>query len=116
MENNDKKYEVILNNSVNILKVFSIIGIILLVLVCLINQYYNISRVWNISFLIPIFVIFFSSIIELIICFWNIGNVKPENIEVVCKRKSRLIFSSCITYLVFLGSSFMYILLSIILY
>lgn len=114
MDNKDKKYEVIINSSINILKVFSIIAIIVLVLVCLINKFYNIPKVWNISFLIPTFLLYLASVIELIICFWRVGII--SNIDSTCKRKSGLIFASCITYIVFLGAFIMYSLISIILF
>jgi hypothetical protein len=114
MENKDKQYEVIINNAVNILKAFSLVSLICIVTIVIINNYYNIPKVWNISFLIPIFSVYFASVIELIICFWKTG--KAKNIEKLCNRKSNLIFSSCITYIVFLGIFFMYSLLSIILF
>ncbi len=115
MENKDKRYEVIMNNSVNILKTFSIIGIIVMFIVLIINNVYSIPNVWNISFIIPIFVVFFASVIELIICFWRVGS-KKENIEDICNIKSNLIFTASITYIVFLSIFFMYLLLSIILF
>ena len=116
MENEDKKYEIIMNNSVNILKVFSMIGVIVLFTICIINDLYDLPKIWNLGVLITIAVVFFSSIIQLMICFWRIGNVHKENIDSVCIKKSYLIFSSSITYIVFLSSFFMYSLLSIILF
>lgn len=114
MESNDKRYELIINSSINMLKVFTIITMLVLVIIGMINSFYDISKIWNISFLIPMFLIYFASVIELVICFWRVGIVK--NIENSCKRKSRLIFSSCITYIVFLGTFIMYSILSIILF
>ena len=80
------------------------------------NTIYDISKTWNISFLIPMYVVFFASIIQLIICFWKMGVEDADDIEKFSRRKSCLIFSSCITYFVFLGIFFMYILMSMILF
>ena len=45
MENKDKKYEIIMNNSVNILKVFSMIGFIVLFTICIINDLYDLPKI-----------------------------------------------------------------------
>lgn len=114
MEENMKKYEIIINSSVNMLVGFSLIGIIVLGIIFAINCGYEIPKAWNISFLIPVLLLFFSTMIQVIICFWKVGNV--DNVEKICKRKSRLIFSSCITFIVFISSVIMYSLMSIILF
>lgn len=114
MNDKDKIYELIINSAINILKVFTIVTMIVLLIIGIINNFYNIPKVWNISFLIPLFSIYFASVIEFIICFWRVGITK--NIENTCRKKSGLIFASCITYIVFLGTFFVYSLLSIILF
>lgn len=117
MEDNDIKYEVIINNSVNILKAFSSIGFLILMIICIINYFYHIPKVWNLSFLIPLLIVFFSSLILLIICFWKVGKVnKNDSMEYICNKKTNLIFSSCIIYIIFLAIFFLYSLLSIILF
>lgn len=116
MNEHEKRYELIINNSVNILKVFTIIAIFISFILVYFNSIYQINKIWNISFLIPMYITFFSSIIQLMICFWKCGVNDYEQIEKFNRRKSGLIFSSTITYFVFLGMFFMYILMSIILF
>lgn len=116
MKDEEEKYELVIESSINILKVYCIITFIVFGFILLINKVYELSYVWNICYLIPLFLILFASFIQLILCFWRVGKVDCNNIEKVNNKKSNLIFSASITYLAFLGTSFLYILLSIILF
>ena len=116
MKEQDEKYELIIESAIGILKTFCMITFIVLGFILLINRVYDLSYIWNICFLIPITLILFSSFIQLVLCFWRVGKVEENNIESVNNKKSNLIFSSCITYFTFIGASFLYIIMSIILF
>lgn len=111
-----KKYEIITNTALKMITAFSIITTIVIFGILKVNESYELSRVWNISFLIPTFLIYFASIIQLIVCIWNTGKCKIANIMKSNSRKSALIFSSSITFMSFLFAFFMYILMTIILF
>ncbi len=111
--NDEKRYELIINTSVKAMQGMYIGAILILAIIICINKYYNLNKIWNVCFLVPMYCIYFASAIQNILCFWNINS---KNITKTCIRKSRLFFSTCITYLVFLTIFFMYILLSLILF
>ncbi len=109
MENN---YGLVINASINILKVFVMIGILCFAIIIFMNKTFEIDRVWNLCFLSSMGAIFFSSVIQLIVCFWRIVNNK--SIDKNCKTKSAIVFSSSITFLVFIAVFILYILFTII--
>lgn len=111
--NEENKYNLIIDTSVKAMQAMCIVAILVSMIIICINKFYDINKIWNICFLIPMYSIYFSSVIQNIICFWKITN-KDENIKSI--KKSRLLFSSCITFIVFLAVFFMYILLSLILF
>lgn len=115
MKDQEENYELIIESSIGILKNYSIITFIIFGFIILINYICNLNFVWNICFLIPLGIILFSSFIQLMLCSWRIGKVE-DNLERFNSKKSNLIFSASITYFVFMGISFLYILLSIILF
>jgi len=116
MKDEEEKYELVIESSINILKVYCTITFIVFGFILLINNVYELSYIWNICYLIPLFLIVFASFIQLILCFWRVGKVDCNTIEKANSKKSNLIFSASITYFAFLGASFLYILLSIILF
>lgn len=111
--NDEKRYELIINTSVKAMQGMCIGAILILAIIICINKIYNLNKIWNVCFLVPMYSIYFASVIQNILCFLNINS---KNITKTCIRKSRLFFSTCITYLVFLTIFFMYILLSLILF
>lgn len=115
MENQDKKYEIVINSAINIAKLYSIVSIFITFLIILINYMYNIGKIWNICFLFPLYSLYLASIIQLIICFWKAGKVN-SNIEKINSRKSNVIFSSSITFIVFIAVFIVYSILSVIMY
>lgn len=116
MKDEEEKYELIIESSIGILKTYSIITFIVLGFILFINQVHDLSYVWNICFLIPLCLVLFASFIQLMLCFWRVGKVEESNMEKSNSKKSNLVFSATITYFTFLGASFLYILLSIILF
>lgn len=116
MNDQEDRYELIMESSINILKSYSIITFIVWGFILLINKVYDLSYIWNICFLIPLCLVLFASFVQLMLCFWRVGRVECDNIEKINSKKSNLIFSATITYFTFLGASLLYILLSIILF
>lgn len=106
--NEEEKYKLVISTSVKALQSMCIIAIFTLIIIIYINKLYNMNKVWNISFLISTYSIYFASVIQNIICFWKISSNTSG--------KSNLFFSSCVTFLVFLFTFFMYILMSLILF
>ncbi len=115
MQDNDKRYELTIKSSINVLKVYTIISMFLTFGVLVLNIFLKLNKVWNICFLIPMYLIYIASIIQLVIVFWRAGR-NIENIEKVCNRNSHLIFSASITFMCFVFSFLMYTLLSMILF
>ena len=115
MQDNDKRYELTIKSSINVLKVYTIISMFLTFGVLALNIFLKLNKIWNICFLIPMYLIYTASIIQLVIVFWRAGR-NIENIEKVCNRNSHLIFSASITFLCFIFSFLMYTLLSMILF
>ena len=111
--NDEKRYELVISTSTKAMYSMCIVAILISVIILCINKIYNLNKIWNICFLVPMYSIYFASVIQNILCFWNVNS---KNIAKVCTRKARLFFSTCITYLVFLVVFFMYILLSLILF
>ena len=111
--NDEKRYELVISPSTKAMYSMCIVAILISVIILCINKIYNLNKIWNICFLVPMYSIYFASVIQNILCFWNVNS---KNIAKVCTRKARLFFSTCITYLVFLVVFFMYILLSLILF
>ena len=109
--NEEKKYDLIISTSLKAIQAMCIIAIFVSMIIVYINKVYNINKIWNICFLIPMYSIYFSSVIQNIICFWKINN---KDITTKFTRKSRLLFSSCITFIVFLSIFFIYALMSLI--
>ena len=116
MENKDKQYELTINSAINILKVYTFIMLVATLMFLVLNYSIKLNRIWNMCFLIPIYCTYIASALQLILCFWRVGKVNEYNIDNVSNRKSNLIFSASITYLVFIFSCIMYILLSLILF
>ena len=115
MQDNDKRYELTIESSINVLKVYTIISMFLTFGVLVLNIFLKLNKVWNICFLMPMYLIYIASIVQLVIVFWRAGR-NIENIEKVCNRNSRLIFSASITFMCFVFSFLMYTLLSMILF
>lgn len=114
MNSEDRKYELIIKSAISILISFVLVAILLLAILVIFNTKVSLNKVWNICFLVPAFVTLFASLIQIIICFWNVGKV--NDIESTNHRKTGVIFSACITYMVFLGICFSYFLMSLILF
>lgn len=110
----ENKYNLVINAAIKILNSFIMFFGICFAIIVYLNTRINISKVWNICFLIPMIVLALASIIQLVICFWRTGKVNGSE-ERVASRKSGLIFSSSITFLVFISNFIAYIVFSIIL-
>ncbi len=108
----ENKYDLVINASINILKVFVMIGILCFAIIVFMNTTFEINKVWNLCFLSSMGIVFFASVIQLIICFFRIVNNK--SIDKNSKNKSAMIFSSSITFLVFIAVFILYILFTII--
>ncbi len=106
--NEQSRYELFINTSSKAMQSMCIVAIFISAIVIYINKLYDINRIWNICFLLPMYFVYFSCVIQNILCFWKISN---KNII-----KSSLFFSTCITFLVFIGIFFIYIVMSIILF
>lgn len=115
MQDNDKRYELTIKSSINVLKVYTIISMFLTFGVLVLNIFLKLNKIWNICFLMPMYLIYIASIVQLVIVFWRAGR-NIENIEKVCNRNSHLIFSASITFMCFVFSFLMYTLLSMILF
>ena len=115
MQDNDKRYELTIESSINVLKVYTIISMFLTFGVLVLNIFLKLNKIWNICFLMPMYLIYIASIVQLVIVFWRAGR-NIENIEKVCNRNSHLIFSASITFMCFVFSFLMYTLLSMILF
>ena len=100
---------------INVLKVYTIISMFLTFGVLVLNIFLKLNKIWNICFLMPMYLIYIASIVQLVIVFWRAGR-NIENIEKVCNRNSHLIFSASITFMCFVFSFLMYTLLSMILF
>ncbi len=103
----ENKYDLVINASINILKAFVMIGILCFAIIVFMNITFEINRVWNLCFLSSMGAIFFASVIQLIVCFWRIVNKN-------CRTKSAIVFSSSITFLVFIAVFILYTLFTII--
>ena len=110
MEKDIKKYEVVLNSSINIMRNFILLGIAIFSFIIYFNNIYTINRVWNICFLFPISLIFISSIILVSICTLKIRSFDEEKVNL----NANLIMSSYIAFYTFLLSVLIYFILSII--
>lgn len=110
MEKDIKKYEVVLNSSINIMRNFILLGIAIFSFIIYFNNIYTIGRVWNICFLFPISLIFISSIILVSICTLKIRSFDEEKVNL----NANLIMSSYIAFYAFLLSVLIYFILSII--
>ncbi len=109
----ENKYKLVINSAIKILNSFIMFFGLCFAIVVYLNVKINISKIWNICFLIPMLVLALASVIQLVICFWRVGKINGSE-ERVAKRKSCLIFSSCITFFVFLSNFISYIIFSII--
>lgn len=116
MKDHEENYELIIESSIGILRNFCIMTFIIFTFIIGINMIYDLSLIWNISFLAPLAVILLASFIQLMLCFWRVGKYDVDKLEKINSSKSSLIFSSTITYFVFMGGTFLYILMSIILF
>ena len=58
MQDNDKRYELTIESSINILKVYTIISMFLTFGVLALNIFLKLNKIWNICFLIPMYLIY----------------------------------------------------------
>ena len=112
MEKDIKKYEVVLNSSINIMRNFILLGIAIFSFIIYFNNIYTIGRVWNICFLFPISLIFISSTGLISLCSFKINSFDEKKAKLI----SNLLMSSYITFYTFLLSVLLYFILTIIFY
>ncbi len=116
MEDEVRRYETIVIASIHIMKAFAFISMLITAIIIVFNLEFNLPKVWNISFLIPMYVVCFASFILNIVCFFRVGAYNKENVRKKNIRLKNLILSTCITYIVYIFIFILYILLSIILF
>lgn len=112
-----KRYEMISRVASNMLISQTLIMILICGIMIFINKVINLSKIWNICFLIPVFIIYFSSIILDILVNFRVGRYTNEvEIKKNSFKMSNLILASNIVFFTLIFSSFMYVLMSIILF
>ncbi len=109
----ENRYELVIKSAIKILNVFVLVFALCLAIIIYINRSIELPKIWNLCFLIPMMIVAFSCIIELVICFWKVVKIGSCQ-DKIANRKSGLIFSSCITFLVFISNFIAYIIFSLI--
>lgn len=116
MEDEVRKNEAIVISSIHMMKAFVLLSMLVTAIIVIFNLKVSLSKVWNISFLIPMYTVCFASFILNIICFFRVGAYNKENVRKKNRILTNLVLSTCITYFVYIFTFAIYILLSIILF
>ncbi len=117
MDEEIKRYEIVSKTASSIVISQTLIMILICGILLFINKSMKLNKAWNICFLMPIFVMYSSCIILDLLANFRIGRYKDkEDIKKHSFKMSNLLFASNIVFLTLIFSTFMYVLMSIILF
>ncbi len=117
MDEEIKRYGIVSKAASSIVISQTLIMILICGIILFINKSMNLNKIWNICFLIPTFVMYTSCVILDSLVNFRVGRYRnEEDIKKRSLRMSNLIFVSNIIFFTLIFSTFMYVLMSIILF